>query len=726
MSWPSAGDYDDAVQSPSTCFDDPELKRGVAATNTMGLPRVASGNFASVYEITTADQRWAIRCYTRQPPKRQEEHYAALTQHLAALRLPMLAEFHHMQRGIRIRGTWYPAVKMEWIEGTPLNNFVEQQVKHDASALVRLAESWRKVASDLSHHRIAHGDLQHGNILITKQGSFRLVDYDAMFVPALAGRECPELGHNHFQHPEREAKHYDERLDHFSSLVIYTSLRALAADKGLWSSANGDSLIFQAPDYKNPLNSKVFRRLRNNQQAEVRSLGLALEGYCNVRPEAVPPLEQILTSLSHGSPQTSLGATSSTKTPDWARPEPATGRRKAPKKTREPKSPPPPQPTQPPLPLPAPPPAWWRGPAGRCVIPISVCCALAAIVYCEPNYQAQTKVQAEAKAKAEFEFKSKAEAKTQAEAKAKSENKLMAEAKAKAEFEFKSKAEVAEAKLKAENEAKEKMAAEKAEAEAEAKRMAKEKRLADAKAKLEADTKARATALATATKLRLWTNSLGMPFATVAGTPVFFSVWDTRVQDYQTFASATKRSWPKPSFQQEPTHPAVNVSWNDAQAFCKWLTERGRRAGEIPAGVIYRLPQDWEWSVAVGLNEPKAGSPKVKDAAINGVYPWSGQYPPPRGVGNYAASVNVDDFANTSPVGSFTANAFGLYDMGGNVWQWCEDLYTPTSTARVLRGGSWGNYYSNTLLSSYRADNAPGDRYDYIGFRVVLVDGATR
>jgi formylglycine-generating enzyme required for sulfatase activity len=85
-----------------------------------------------------------------------------------------------------------------------------------------------------------------------------------------------------------------------------------------------------------------------------------------------------------------------------------------------------------------------------------------------------------------------------------------------------------------------------------------------------------------------------------------------------------------------------------------------------------------------------------------------------------------DGYATTSPVGNFAPNNYGLYDMGGNVWQWCEDWYDNDQNSRVLRGASWGNYDPARLLSSYRGRNAPGNRNLYIGFRCVLVSGSSR
>ena len=258
------------------------------------------------------------------------------------------------------------------------------------------------------------------------------------------------------------------------------------------------------------------------------------------------------------------------------------------------------------------------------------------------------------------------------------------------------------------------------------------------------------------------TNGLGMRFVPVPGTKVLFSVYQTRVKDFRTFvresgyvhmretADSLSRmwsldrdgykqrgySWENPGFSQTDEHPVVGVSWYDAKAFCEWLTVRERAAGRLPAGWEYRLPTDHEWSVAVGLVEedPKK-TPQEKNGAIKDRFPWGTEWPPPAGVGNYAGE-EVDDghwppnfetlkgykdsYARTAPVGSFKSNRYGLHDMGGNVWQWCEDEYQPGSGFPVLRGAAWDAWGPTRLLSSSRITDHPACHFDRYGFRCVL------
>jgi len=228
---------------------------------------------------------------------------------------------------------------------------------------------------------------------------------------------------------------------------------------------------------------------------------------------------------------------------------------------------------------------------------------------------------------------------------------------------------------------------------------------------------------------KAFTNTLGMKFVPVPGTDVQFCIWETRVIDYAVYAAANagvNGSWKQPGFQQSDTHPVVSVSWEDAQAFCAWLTKKELAEGKIKAGEKYRLPTDAEWSVAVGLGKEKGNTPREKSRGIKDVYPWGKEWPPPVGAGNYNKSLKVDNFEYTSPVGSFASNKDGLHDMGGNVWEWCEDWYDPAAKARrVLRGASWGNGSRDYLLSSRRRSvSTPGYRNDLIGFRCVLVDGS--
>ncbi len=190
------------------------------------------------------------------------------------------------------------------------------------------------------------------------------------------------------------------------------------------------------------------------------------------------------------------------------------------------------------------------------------------------------------------------------------------------------------------------------------------------------------------------------------------------------FEQKVEYSWRNPGFEQIDSHPVVNVSWNDAMAFCRWLS--GTEAKE------YRLPTEAEWEYACR-------------GATTGRY-WFGDDPQglPQ-VANVGDGTAKEKFSNwtwcisakdgcvfTAPVGTYRPDPFGLYDMHGNVFEWCADWYGESYYAesppdgpagprsgecRVIRGGSWASRpYLGRSASRFRL--TPGSRLTNTGFRV--------
>lgn len=221
----------------------------------------------------------------------------------------------------------------------------------------------------------------------------------------------------------------------------------------------------------------------------------------------------------------------------------------------------------------------------------------------------------------------------------------------------------------------------------------------------------------------VWQNSIGMRFVPMGSWHI--SAWETRVRDWAAFCAASNRQPVRPDFAQSENDPVVKVDWNDAIEFCRWLTEKERRENFLDETKSYRLPTDEEWSEAAGLTNESGQTPEERDGRVRNEFPWGSEWPPPRGAGNYAASEGRNDgFDATAPAGSFSPNSLGIYDLGGNVWEWCFDLYKPGSRWGVLRGGSWSNSRRGELLSSYRNVVDRGERDVIYGFRCVLVSEA--
>jgi formylglycine-generating enzyme required for sulfatase activity len=193
--------------------------------------------------------------------------------------------------------------------------------------------------------------------------------------------------------------------------------------------------------------------------------------------------------------------------------------------------------------------------------------------------------------------------------------------------------------------------------------------------------------------------------------PFYLAVYETTNAQYGRFLQATGH--PQPLYWEDknlnaPAQPVVGVTWEDAVAFSQWLTQT--------TGVLHRLPTEQEWEAAArgGLT----GQP----------FPWGSQPPEDGGVlrANYRTSdLAKHGFRLTAPVGSFPPNGFGLFDMAGNVAEWCLDRYHPLGgrgpfkpgSSKILKGGSWYSW-ARDLRCAARQAAAPDAADGFIGFRV--------
>ncbi|MBD0371878.1 MAG: hypothetical protein ICV60_13645 [Pyrinomonadaceae bacterium] len=294
--WPSARHFTEAIQCPGVSFSNPLLKETVPAIDRLGMPLVTSGQFAYVYKLKSIASGcdFAVRCFRGYLGDR-DQRYRAIQNHIQTYPLPFLSGFTYEREGILVGGGRFPILFMKWIEGPTLDLYLDEMMGR-REVLLHLAEEWLKLVGALHEAGIAHGDLQHGNIIV-EHGRLRLVDHDGVFVPEMQGWHSSELGHQHYQHPRRDAQLFYAGLDNFSSLVIYLSLLALADEPGLWAEHHDENLLFTKADFIDPSSSVLFSKLRL-MGGEHQRLADILAEAATGEPVAVPFLLDLVGAKS--------------------------------------------------------------------------------------------------------------------------------------------------------------------------------------------------------------------------------------------------------------------------------------------------------------------------------------------------------------------------------------------------------------------------------------------
>ncbi|MBF6471616.1 MULTISPECIES: hypothetical protein [Nocardia] len=279
MRFPSLSEYRQAVQNPVHAFrNDDVLKSGAAQLNPQRMPVVASGGFAATFQINSGGIRWAVRCFHKNESRdrRLLDRYQRIDQFITENRdLDFLVPVKYRADGILVNGEHYPTVRMPWVDGRPLGIWLEDWAgapKPDPGLLNTVRSSIRDAAAALRARGAAHGDLQHGNILVRPDHSVWLIDYDGMYLDDLAGFGPIEQGHRNYQHPGRSGQ-YDPALDIFAAESIELSLAALAQKPTLWDDfgGTGENILFEAADFANPDKSQIFSELSRIPSLENRT-----------------------------------------------------------------------------------------------------------------------------------------------------------------------------------------------------------------------------------------------------------------------------------------------------------------------------------------------------------------------------------------------------------------------------------------------------------------------
>lgn len=291
LSYPSISEYNQLFQKfGGEVFK--ELK-GINLIASRTLPikvfLFGSGAYAAVFKGSFKGEVLALRCFLS-VENENINRSEIIAKYLKGINAPWKTDIEFLKDEILFKENWYPILKMEWVEGMLINDFISQNITNK-NVLTRLQNNLLAISNSLEENYIGHGDLQCGNIMVTGTSSdfnIRLIDYDGMFVPALMNIESLENGRSEFQHPKRTNRDFGPEMDRFSFWVMITALEAVKYDASLWLEVMQggfntlDNFLFTSQDFINPSQSKLFSRLYGLNQSSLKFYIDKLISFCNV------------------------------------------------------------------------------------------------------------------------------------------------------------------------------------------------------------------------------------------------------------------------------------------------------------------------------------------------------------------------------------------------------------------------------------------------------------
>jgi len=288
MRYPSRTDIVTAMSNPKVSYKSNELIGGSIIHKGSRVIQY-SGGFTTVFPfISSNGKKMAVRLWIADIGDAKKRSLK-ISEYLKHLNSKYFVNFEYLENAILINGQFYPVVIMDWIEGHTLKDYINTYIS-DSPKLLCLSDRFRKMVLFFHQQNIAHGDLQHGNILVKPDGELVVIDYDSMYVEPLYGMQDIIKGLPGYQHPKRRSnKLVDFRLDYFSELVIFLSILIFAKEPPLWEDYyETEDLLFSISDFEKPSFSPLINRFLNDKDAIISELTKKL-----VEELAVDDLKQL-------------------------------------------------------------------------------------------------------------------------------------------------------------------------------------------------------------------------------------------------------------------------------------------------------------------------------------------------------------------------------------------------------------------------------------------------
>lgn len=271
MAFPSRTEIVTAIKNPDVCYKATELIGGKVIYNGINVLQYAGGYTTVFPFIDKSGNKIAVRCWCADIGDARKRSFA-ISEYLSKEQNPYFVNFKFIEDALLINGSLQPIVVMDWVDGKPLKEYINDNC--DSATLLDLADKFKSMAADLHSKNIAHGDLQHGNILVKSDGSLVLVDYDSMYIEQLQGLNDVIKGLPGYQHPARISNQsISPYLDYFSELIIYTSLLIFAETPQIWQNYYGsEDLLFSKEDFGSIKQSKIYKKLKQTSNLTISNL----------------------------------------------------------------------------------------------------------------------------------------------------------------------------------------------------------------------------------------------------------------------------------------------------------------------------------------------------------------------------------------------------------------------------------------------------------------------